>query len=51
MLRAAVMSAGLVLLGGCQSAPPTAAPGTTTTIGDTTVTTGGSVGVEAAYVR
>jgi hypothetical protein len=42
---------GIALLGGCQSAPvPASAEGTTTTVGDTTITTGGRVRVETGYV-
>jgi hypothetical protein len=49
LVRAAVASA-LLALAACQSAPP-AATGTTASIGNTTVTTSGSVGIDAAYVK
>jgi hypothetical protein len=46
----AAIASGLLGLAACQSAPP-AATGATTTIGDTTITTGGSVRLDAAYVN
>ena len=44
--------ASLFILAGCQSAPlPSAGPGQTTTIGDTTITTSGRVRIEGGYAR
>jgi hypothetical protein len=48
--RLAAAALGLMVLAACQSSPQ-AAQGTTTTVGNTTITTSGSVAVEAGYVN
>ncbi|MBA3517526.1 MAG: hypothetical protein H0T75_07765 [Rhizobiales bacterium] len=52
MRAALVATATALALGACQSAGPPAPPaGTTTTVGDTTVTTSGRVRVDTGYVE
>jgi len=47
-LRFAAVALAL-LLAGCQNAPEASGPGTTT-VGATTITTGGAVRIDAGYV-
>lgn len=51
--RAMLALAGVLVLAGCQSAPEAATPPAgpnTVTYGSTTITTGGKVRIEGAYV-
>ena len=49
MLRAAALALAAFVVMGCQNAPEASGPNTTT-VGATTITTGGAVRVDAGYV-